>query len=57
MKEKVILKGIFHEFDTVNRNGVIFTSPPSYRVRGFWPKNFLRLRKIKRILNDKAGEI
>lgn len=44
--EKIILKGIFQEFDRVNRN------PPSYRTRGFWSKNFKRKAKIKKIFNE-----
>ena len=44
--DKLVLKGVFQEFDRLNRN------PPSYRTRGFWPKNFTRIRKIKKIIQE-----
>lgn len=49
--EKIILKDVFTEFEIENKN------PPSYRTRGFWPKNSKRKVKIKNIFNEQTGKI
>jgi len=43
MEDKLILLGLFQEFEIENKN------PPSYRTRGFWSKNFTRMDKIRKI--------
>ena len=46
----MILKGKFQKFDPLNRN-------PHYYKDPIFSKNLIRLRKIKKIFNDKAREI
>jgi hypothetical protein len=46
-------KGVFQIFDNVNRN----PSRPYYWQDPVVPKNLIRLKKIKNILNDKARKI
>lgn len=47
----MVLKGKFQKFDPLNRN------PPNYHRDPIFSKNLIRLRKIKKIFNDKAREI